>query len=119
MRPHETAILHKSLDLEIDMVLDVFSHLAISAFNSVDPGKCTSVCQYDQLTEPQFLLPLRMAYWNEESQERRNVYSCTILFTVCIYLYIFLLQNANVYAIIFIYVYIYISLEINTEELHT
>ena len=70
---YETAILHKNLDLEIDMVLDVFSHLAISAFNSVDPGKCTSMCQYDQLTESQFLLPLHMAYWNEESQDTRNV----------------------------------------------
>jgi len=37
---YETAILHKNLDLEIDIVLDGFSDLAISAFNSVDQGKC-------------------------------------------------------------------------------
>lgn len=42
---YETATLHKNLDLEIDMVLEVFSHLAISAFNSVEGGKCTSMCQ--------------------------------------------------------------------------
>lgn len=42
---YETAMLHKNLDLEIDMVLDVFSHLPISAFKPVDGGNFASMCQ--------------------------------------------------------------------------